>query len=560
MNAHYRLLLGILMTQYASGALADDNIPALLHFAEKYNDSRLSTGGSKRELTKDKLIPEKKLKPNLSKEKIHNHRIDKTNKKFESKTTAKPSQMTERKRLQAQSEQLKAQQTTIAQLQKELAEIKKISSPILTSNYSTPNLQSLTKIIQRARKSLSFTDTNSMESVQLHKLNKKNANLSAQLTALERDNARLHNELTSLTQHDKDDKKNYKQVVGKEEKLQEELAKVRQMLLSKEKVLADKEQVLTLMQQEASDMKETLDNRETVLQKSLLEQSAAKQKMDMMSVEQVRLQKLFETLEKKNKETEALSKDRERARMKLEMQLKAEAEREEQLKTELSTVREQSKWLATPKSLETDEASQAYAAGVALGQDIQGMLDERKSWGMRIDSKTLLSGIIDTFTGHYQLTAEQLEREVLKAEKSVEQTRAKIIKQQDVVGETFVADFKKKNGVKQSSAGFWYHIDYAGDEAIPETAIVDVVVKESLSDGTVIQDMDIGGKVLSQSMMEYPPLFRAAISLLKNHGSLTMVVPPSLAYGDKGYPPTVPPNATMVYVLRIEGVNVPELK
>ncbi|WP_446717716.1 FKBP-type peptidyl-prolyl cis-trans isomerase [Erwinia sp. OLCASP19] len=42
---------------------------------------------------------------------------------------------------------------------------------------------------------------------------------------------------------------------------------------------------------------------------------------------------------------------------------------------------------------------------------------------------------------------------------------------------------------------------------------------------------------------------------LKNHGSLTMVVPPVLAYGDEGYPPQIPPGATMVYTVRIRDIN-----
>ena len=82
-------------------------------------------------------------------------------------------------------------------------------------------------------------------------------------------------------------------------------------------------------------------------------------------------------------------------------------------------------------------------------------------------------------------------------------------------------------------------------------------MKEKLTDGTVIQDMDLSGKVLSQPLSEYPPLFREAISHLHNHGSLTMVVPPALAYGETGYPPKVPPNATMVYELRIDNSQAP---
>lgn len=80
-------------------------------------------------------------------------------------------------------------------------------------------------------------------------------------------------------------------------------------------------------------------------------------------------------------------------------------------------------------------------------------------------------------------------------------------------------------------------------------------MKETLAGGRVIQDMDRSGKVLSQPLSAFPPLFREAIGYLKNHGSLTMVVPSALAYGEAGYPPQIPPNATMVYQLRIVDVG-----
>lgn len=44
---------------------------------------------------------------------------------------------------------------------------------------------------------------------------------------------------------------------------------------------------------------------------------------------------------------------------------------------------------------------------------------------------------------------------------------------------------------------------------------MDIVVKESLTDGSVIQDMDRSGKVMSQPLSAYPPLFREAIGHLK---------------------------------------------
>lgn len=232
-------------------------------------------------------------------------------------------------------------------------------------------------------------------------------------------------------------------------------------------------------------------------------------------------------------------------------ELAAVHQAQQALQDELSGLRSRAKWLPEVKTLKKKPEQQSYAAGVALGRDIQTMLAERKNWGITPDKTVLLAGVIDTFNGHYQLSDAQLASALAESEKAVNDARSQAAKTQTSKGEAFVAEFKKKKGTQKSPSGFWYRIDYMGDETIAENARVDIVVKESLTDGSVIQDMDRSGKVMSQPLSAYPPLFREAIGHLKNHGSLTMVVPPALAYGETGYAPQIPPNATMVYELRI---------
>ncbi|MEX0633019.1 hypothetical protein M8494_16960 [Serratia ureilytica] len=90
--------------------------------------------------------------------------------------------------------------------------------------------------------------------------------------------------------------------------------------------------------------------------------------------------------------------------------------------------------------------------------------------------------------------------------------------------------------------------------------MVDVVVKgENWTDGTVIRDMELErARCRRNQASEYPPLFLEAISHLHNHGSLTMVVPPALLAAAKpAISPKVPPNATMVYELRIDNSQAP---
>ncbi|ENZ5481108.1 TPA: FKBP-type peptidyl-prolyl cis-trans isomerase N-terminal domain-containing protein [Enterobacter cloacae] len=205
----------------------------------------------------------------------------------------------------------------------------------------------------------------------------------------------------------------------------------------------------------------------------------------------------------------------------------------------------------TGDALKATQPREDYAAGVSLGEEILQMQEERRRWGVTSDKQIILAGIADTFAGKRMLADNELNKVLTAAEKKVAAAREKISVAQRQKGVAYTNEFKKDERVRQAPSGFWYRIDYAGDAQIPNTASVDVVVKETLTDGTVIQDMEANGATLSQPVADFPPLFKEAISLLKNHGSMTLIVPPELAYGDKGYPPKVPPNATMIYTLRI---------
>jgi FKBP-type peptidyl-prolyl cis-trans isomerase FkpA len=206
-------------------------------------------------------------------------------------------------------------------------------------------------------------------------------------------------------------------------------------------------------------------------------------------------------------------------------------------------------------SLENDEKKQSYAAGVALGQDVLSLQNERQVQGLSTDRSLILSGIADAFKGNILLNNKELTDALAAADAKLVKTKAEVLKNQKRIGNSYAQKFSKEKGVKKADLGFLYLIDYEGDEAISNDNVIEIVVKETLTDGTVVQDMDASGNVVSQPLESFPPLFMDGIKLLKNHGSLTMVVPPDLAYGDKGYPPTIPPGATMIYHLRIAGTH-----
>ncbi|KFB99286.1 peptidyl-prolyl cis-trans isomerase [Trabulsiella guamensis ATCC 49490] len=206
-------------------------------------------------------------------------------------------------------------------------------------------------------------------------------------------------------------------------------------------------------------------------------------------------------------------------------------------------------------NLESPVARQSWASGYVLGRDLKSMVDERRDWKVAVETRQFLSGIEDAFFNHSRLSEEEFSETLNELDSIVSAARTKVLKEQKVLGELFRSEFKKKKGVKTSSGGFLYKVDSPGDNDIKADSEIELTVKETLIDGTVVSDMERDGILISKKRSELPPVIQEAVGYLRNHGSLTMVVPPELAYGDNGFSPLVPPGATMVYFLSIKDVR-----
>ncbi|EPH4539864.1 FKBP-type peptidyl-prolyl cis-trans isomerase N-terminal domain-containing protein [Escherichia coli] len=213
--------------------------------------------------------------------------------------------------------------------------------------------------------------------------------------------------------------------------------------------------------------------------------------------------------------------------------------------------------LVTPELLKTESVQLTYAAGVMLGRDMLNIQAAQQQLGLKTDNRVLLAGIRDALNRKVLLNESTLDSALQKAEEVAQKARLAVIREQKKAGAAYLDNFRKQKDVKQAESGFWYRTEYTGDGEFirGDDTLVDVVVTEKLTDGTVIEDMDARGRVISQTLGDYPPLFREALMLLKNHGTAELVVPSELAYGDEGYPPRVPPGATMLYTLRVEDVK-----
>lgn len=214
--------------------------------------------------------------------------------------------------------------------------------------------------------------------------------------------------------------------------------------------------------------------------------------------------------------------------------------------------------LQQPPALVSDADKQAYAAGVSLGRDILHLQEQNQQLGIEADRPRLLAGIADTLNGRLRLDNAAIDGALQAADRALQQAHRQRQQTLQQDGKAYLADFATRPGVHKDALGFYYRVDYAGSGRIGAGDNVSIVVRESLPDGTVIKDMEPAGTTITLPLAQYPPLFRAAIGKLDKHGSITLVVPPELAYGEKGSPPAIPPGATMIYTLRVADVLPPD--
>ncbi|ANK00874.1 FKBP-type peptidyl-prolyl cis-trans isomerase N-terminal domain-containing protein [Serratia plymuthica] len=214
--------------------------------------------------------------------------------------------------------------------------------------------------------------------------------------------------------------------------------------------------------------------------------------------------------------------------------------------------------LQQPPALVSDADKQAYAAGVSLGRDILQLQEQNRQLGIEADRPRLLAGITDTLNGRPRLDNAAIDGALQAADRALQQAHRQRQQTLQQDGKAYLAEFATRPGVHKDALGFYYRVDYAGSGRIGAGDNVSVVVRESLPDGTVIKDMEPAGTTITLPLAQYPPLFRAAIGKLDKHGSITLVVPPELAYGEKGSPPAIPPGATMIYALRVADVLPPD--
>lgn len=116
------------------------------------------------------------------------------------------------------------------------------------------------------------------------------------------------------------------------------------------------------------------------------------------------------------------------------------------------------------------------------------------------------------------------------------------------LGERFLADNQKKDGVQVSESGLQYiiHAEGEGAKVKPEDRVL-VNYKGTLLDGTEFDANDSTEFVANQVIRGWTE----GLGLLGKGGHATLFIPSELAYGERGAGPQIKPNSTLIFDVEV---------
>lgn len=216
--------------------------------------------------------------------------------------------------------------------------------------------------------------------------------------------------------------------------------------------------------------------------------------------------------------------------------------------------------------------------GYAIGMDFARNLTNSGLGVADLDLDELVQGVKDLLAGKPALlTADEaslvfmaLQDKVEAKQAAVEEKQIALLKEQDPKfkadseknqkeGADFLAKNKMAPGVKTLTNGLQYTIITAGAGPIPKpTDIVEVNYRGMFLDGTQFDASppgkhfacNLGGGVIKGWL--------AILKLMPTGSKWKVVIPPNLAYGARGFPPRIPPNAVLVFEMELVSIDPPK--
>lgn len=202
------------------------------------------------------------------------------------------------------------------------------------------------------------------------------------------------------------------------------------------------------------------------------------------------------------------------------------------------------------KPLITEKQKVSYSIGLSLGANFSKQ-------SLEIDAEALKQGVLDAMSGAQpKLTEAEMKEVMTNLQKRMiakkQEADAEVATKNLEEGEEFLAENKKREGVKTLPSGLQYEVIEAGDGKSPEAT--DTVVtnyKGTLIDGTEFDSSYKRGKPATFPVNGVIKGWTEVLQLMKTGAKWKVYVPSDLAYGNRGAGPLIGPNSTLIFEIEL---------
>ena len=208
---------------------------------------------------------------------------------------------------------------------------------------------------------------------------------------------------------------------------------------------------------------------------------------------------------------------------------------------------------AQETTLETEAQKFSYAAGVFSTRSIKPLLDGQPDFDLELFKK----GVEQALSGEQALIPEEEMRQVLmaaeqKRAQEFQEMQAKAAEENTAKGEAFRAEYAAGEGIQKTDSGLLYKVieEGEGDSPTRESTVV-VHYAGRLIDGTEFDSSIARGEPATFPLANVIPGWTEIVQLMKPGGKLEVVIPPELAYGDRGAGERILPNSTLVFDIEL---------
>lgn len=206
-------------------------------------------------------------------------------------------------------------------------------------------------------------------------------------------------------------------------------------------------------------------------------------------------------------------------------------------------------YAADAVTLKTPKEKLSYIIGVQTANDL-------KRQSIDVDPALVSKGLQDAMLGNKLLISDQEAKDFIAAyQKERAEERKKLGERNKQEGTVFLAENKKKEGVKTLPSGLQYKIIKEGTGKTPMAS--DTVVTQYK--GTFINGTEFATSYQRNEPATFPvkgvmPGWTQALQMMKEGSKWQLFVPPELAYGEQGAGP-IGPNATLIFEVELVAVK-----